>query len=108
MRLKVGDTIKVTLGKDRGKTGKIEKILPKKNTIVVTGINVYKKHLKPKGEKEPGGIIDITKPLNIAKVALICPQCHLQTRIGFQGKARKKIRICKKCKKPINKKTSKT
>jgi len=101
MKLKVNDTIKVTLGKDRGKTGKIEKVLPKANTVVVTGVNVYKKNLKPKGEKEPGGIIDITKPLSISKVALICPKCHLQTRIGFQGIGKKKIRICKKCKKPI-------
>jgi len=107
MKLKVGDTVKVTLGKDRGKTGKIEKVLPKHNTLVVSGVNLYKKHLKSQGEKKPGGIIDITKPLNTAKVVLICPKCHQPTRVGYQGKAKKKIRICRKCSKPINGGTTK-
>lgn len=102
MKLKVGDTVKVTLGKDRGKTGKIEKVLPKHNALVVAGVNLYKKHLKSQGEKKPGGIIDITKPLNIAKVALICPKCHQQTRISYQGEGRKKVRLCRKCQKPID------
>ena len=101
MKLKIGDTIKVTLGKDKGKTGKIEATFPKKNAVTVTGINVYKKHLKSRDQNQPSSIIDITKPLNQAKVALICPKCHLQTRVGYTGKALKKIRICKKCKKAI-------
>lgn len=107
MKLKVGDTVKVTLGKDRGKTGKIEKVLPKHNTLVVGGVNLYKKHLKSQGEKKPGGIIDITKPLNVAKVVLICPKCHQPTRVGYQGEAKKKTRICRKCSKPINGGTTK-
>lgn len=101
MKLKVGDTIKVTLGKDQGQTGKIEKVFPKTNSIMVTGINQYKKHLKPQGDKQPGGIIDITKPLNISKVALLCPQCKKITRVGYQGDHKKKVRICKKCLKII-------
>lgn len=101
MKLKLGDTIKVTLGKDRGRTGTIEKILPKKNAVIVKGINVYKKHLKSQGQDKPGGIIDITKPLSLAKVSLICPQCKAPTRVGYQGTGRQKIRVCKKCQKPI-------
>lgn len=98
MKLKINDTIKVTLGKDKGKTGKIEKILPKKNMVLVPGINVYKKHLKSQGENKPGGIIDLTKPMYVSKVALVCPKCKKITRVGYQGQGKKKVRICKKCK----------
>jgi len=107
MKLKVKDTVKVTLGKDEGKTGAIEKVLPKKNSVIVKGVNMYKKHLKSQGEKKPGGIIDITKPLNVAKVALMCPKCHKITRVGYQGFGRKKVRICKKCTQPIDSGTAK-
>jgi large subunit ribosomal protein L24 len=101
MKLKIGDTVKIILGKDRGRTGKVEKILPKKASVIVTGINVYKKHLKSKGQDQPGGIIDITRPLSVAKVALICPKCKIPTRVGYQGSGNQKIRICRKCQQPI-------
>lgn len=101
MKLKIGDKIKVTLGKDKGRTGKIEKVLPKTNSVMVTGVNQYKKHLKAQGQNQPGGIIDITKPLNISKIALLCPQCKKITRIGYQGEKKKKVRICRKCQKPL-------
>ena len=104
MKLKLNDTVKATLGKDRGKTGKIEKVLPRQNAVIVTGLNLYKKHLKAQGENKPGGIIDIAKPLNAAKVALICPHCKKPTRVGYQlGKTKQtKVRICRQCQKPID------
>lgn len=101
MRFKLNDTVKVTLGKDRGKTGKIEAILAKTNQVVVPGVNMYKKHAKKQGDKQPGGILDLARPLALSKIALICPQCHLPTRIGFEGAKKKKLRICKKCRKPL-------
>ena len=101
MKFKLNDTVKITLGKDRGKTGKIEAILAKTNQVVVTGANIYKKHVKKQGDKQPGGILDLARPLALAKIALICPHCHLQTRIGFEGAKKKKLRICKKCQKPL-------
>lgn len=98
MKLRKGDNIIVTVGKDKGRKGKIEKVLPKVGKVLVPGINIYKKHTKPRGEKQPGGIIDIIKPLLIANVALICPKCSKQTRIGYQiDKTGTKHRICKKC-----------
>lgn len=100
MKLKIGDTVKVTLGKDRGKTGKIEAVLPKRNSVVVAGTNMYKKHVKRSGDKA-GQIVDLARPLNAAKVALICPHCHQPTRVGYQGEGKKKTRICKKCKKNL-------
>lgn len=106
MKFKIGDTVKITIGKDKGREGKIEKIIPKKNTVVVPEVNMYKKHIKgSQGQK--GGMYDIPRPLNIAKIALICPNCKKQTRIGMtikitaSGVKNEKLRICKKCKKQI-------
>ncbi len=101
MKLKKGDQVKVMLGKDRGKLGKIEAVLPKSSSVVVTGVNMVKKHVKKQGDNRPGGIIDLTKPLNVAKVALICPKCHQITRVGYSGTGPKKVRICKKCHQPL-------
>ena len=100
MKLKIGDQIKVTLGKDRGKTGKVEAVFPQKNSLVVAGVNLYKKHIKKQGEKA-GQILNLPRPLNPAKVALICPHCHQPTRVGYQGEGQKKVRICKKCRKKL-------
>lgn len=102
MRIKKGDTVKITKGKDKGKTGKVEKVLPKKNKVLVAGLNVYKKHLKAKGEGKPGGIIDFSKPLPVANIALVCSYCRKETRIGYQfDKQGNKERICRKCRQII-------
>ena len=105
LKLKKGDQVIVLRGKDKGRKGKIEKIFPKTGKILIPGINVYKKHARQQSEKEPGGIIDIVKPLSVSNVALICPKCGKPTRIGYQiGKSgnlpRGKVgknRICRKC-----------
>lgn len=98
MKLRKGDTVKVVKGKDKGRTGKIEKILPGIGKILIPGVNVYKKHAKPRSEKERGGVIEVVKPLPVANVALVCPKCSQQTRIGYQvDKSGEKHRICRKC-----------
>ena len=100
MKLKIGDTVKITTGKDKGREGKIEIVLPKRNSVVVPEVNMYKKHIKgQKGQK--GGIYDLPRPLNIAKVALICPHCKKVTRVGFLIVKSEKVRICKKFKKQL-------
>jgi large subunit ribosomal protein L24 len=98
IKIHTGDTVQVTAGKDKGKTGKVEKVFSKKNKVFVSGVNLYKKHRKAQGEGKPGGIIVISRPLPRENVALLCPQCHKPTRIGYQfDKQNKKYRICKKC-----------
>ncbi len=100
MKFKIGDTVKITIGKDKGREGKIERVIPKKNTVVVPEVNMYKKHVKgSQGQK--GGMYDIPRPLNLAKIALICPNCKKQTRIGTNIVKGIKLRTCKKCKKKI-------
>lgn len=100
MKLKKGDTIVVTLGKDKGREGRIERVDIKSGKVIVPGVNMYKKHVKPK-EGKAGEIIVLSRPLDVAKVALVCPKCKKPTRVGYELKAKKKIRICRKCKKEI-------
>jgi large subunit ribosomal protein L24 len=101
MKLKKGDLVKIVAGKDKGKTGKIEKILPKADKILVTGINQYKRHLKARAQGQTSEIVTITKPLASTNVALVCPHCKLQTRVGFRIEKNDKIRVCRKCDKKI-------
>ncbi len=101
MKFKIGDNVKITAGKDKGRDGKIERVFPKTLLVVVPGVNLYKKHVKGfQGQK--GGIYDIPRPLGLGKIALICPKCKKVTRIGFSTKGEKKARICKKCNKEID------
>ncbi len=97
MKLKKNDQIIVLYGKDKGRKGKIEKIFPKTNKVLVPGVNIYKKHMKPQGEGRPGGIIDKVFPLPVANVELLCPKCNQKTRVGYQVTKGEKQRICKKC-----------
>ncbi len=101
MKFKIGDNIKVTIGKDKGREGKIEKLFLKKGTVLVPGVNMYKKHVKSVGEVK-GGIYDLPRALSVSKIALICPKCKKITRIGYRIAGKEKVRICKKCKKQID------
>lgn len=99
-KIKKGDSVKVMLGKDGGKTGPVERVYLKKGKILVAGVNMFKRHVRKQGDLE-GGIIEIAKPLNISNVMLICPSCKKPTRVGFKVAGKEKTRICKKCKKEI-------
>jgi large subunit ribosomal protein L24 len=96
-KLKVGDQIKVVAGKDKGKSAKITKMFPAKQKVLVEGINKYKRHIKRQNDQNPGGIVEVERPLNWAKVQIICPSCKKPTRIGFKTTKTSKVRICKKC-----------
>jgi large subunit ribosomal protein L24 len=96
MKIKKGDKIIVTTGKDKGKTGKVDRVFPKSNKVLIAGINLYKRHIKKRDEKNPGGIIDIPRPLNVSKVALVDPKTKTPTRVGYTLSAGTKKRITKK------------
>lgn len=100
IKIKKGDKVKVLLGKDRGKEGKVEKVMGKKGKIFVERVNLYKRHVKKMQDRE-GGIIEIPKPLDISNVALICPNCKKVTRVGYNMDGGVKMRMCKKCGKEI-------
>lgn len=97
MKLKKNDQVIALLGKDKGKKGKIEKAYLKEGRVLVPGLNIYKKHVKAR-EGVQGGIVDKTRPIAISKLALVCPKCGKQTRVGYQITGSEKHRICKKCK----------
>ena len=97
MKFKKGDEIIVTIGKDKGRKGKIETVFPKENTVIVPGVNMYKRHTKRRDEKHPGGIIEKPRAITTAKIALVCPKCGKQTRIGYSVTGKDKYRVCKKC-----------
>lgn len=101
MKLKKGDEIIVTIGKDKGKKGKIEKVFPKLSKIVVPGISTYKRHRKKRDDRHPAGITEIIKPIDVAKVALMCPKCGKQTRVGYRIVKNVKERMCRKCEQTI-------
>ena len=101
LKFKTGDTVKITAGKDKGREGKIEKILSKESKALIPGVNIYKKHVKgQQGQK--GGIFEIPRALNFAKIALICPKCKKVTRVGFKIVEKNKSRVCKKCNKELD------
>ncbi|MEX1013778.1 MAG: 50S ribosomal protein L24 [Candidatus Paceibacterota bacterium] len=102
MRIKKGDTVKIIAGKDKGKEGKILRIDSKKNRVSVEGVNVYKKHVKPKKQDEKGEVIDVSRPLSISNISLICPNCKEPTRIGKKEDEDEIKRYCKKCNKFID------
>jgi len=101
MKLKKGDEIIVTAGKDKGRKGKVDRVFPKENTIIVPGVNVYKRHTKRKDDKHPGGIISLPKAMDVSKVMLVCPSCGQKTRIGYKNLKDEKVRICRKCEQKI-------
>lgn len=101
MKIRKDDEVKVIRGKDKGKTGKVEKVLSRKNTVVVAGINQYKRHMKTRSVAQKSEIVTVTKPMSLANVQLICPKCHLPTRVGYAVEDGVKKRVCRKCNQAI-------
>ena len=97
MRIKKGDTVKVLSGKDKGKTGEVLEILPKTNKIIVKGVNIIKKHSKPRKQGEEGGILSMEGAIHVAKVNVVCPKCGKATKVGYSEEKGEKVRVCKKC-----------
>lgn len=86
------------MGKDSGKTGKVEKMFPATGQVLVEGVNQFKRHVKSRSQDQKSEIVTITKPLLASKVAVVCPKCKKPTRIGMKIEKGEKVRICRKCK----------
>lgn len=97
MKIKKNDTVKMLTGKDRGKTGKVIKVDTKSGKITIEGLNVYKKHVRPRKQGEKGEIVQVTRPVNISNVGLICPGCNKTIRVGYRFQNKNKVRYCRKC-----------
>ena len=97
MRIRKGDRVQVLQGKDRGRSGEVMRAIPSENKVIVEGVNIHKRHQRPRRGTMQGGIIDKDMPVHASTVAVVCAECG-PTRIGFrvddQGR---KIRVCRKC-----------
>jgi len=96
MRIKKGDNVIVITGKDKGKKGKVVKALPTVDRVVVEGVNIKKKHMKPKKSGQKGQIVEMAAPLHVSNVQIVDPKEGKPTRIGMKIVGGKKVRISKR------------
>jgi len=99
------DTVVVTTGKDSGKRGRVLKVLPVKNRLIVEGVNIIKRHTRPNPQRSiKGGIVEREASLHASNVLLVCPECSEKTRVGHKVLADgRKVRICRKCEGVVDK-----
>ncbi|EKZ4578585.1 50S ribosomal protein L24 [Listeria monocytogenes] len=95
MHVKKGDKVKVITGKDKGKSGKVLAAFPKKDRVLIEGINMVKKHTKPSNVNPQGGILNVEAPIHVSNVMLLDPKTGEPTRVGYEVKGDKKVRVAK-------------
>ncbi len=103
IHIKKGDMVEVLSGKDKGKRGKVSKVFLSNGKALVDGVNVVKRHTKPRPPKVPqGGILEKTLPLYVSRLMLVCPQCNKRTRVSKQVlEDGSRVKVCQQCKKEI-------
>ena len=101
--IRQNDTIEVLVGKDRGRRGKVQRIIRREHRVLVEGVNIVKRHQRSTDAARQGGIISIEAPLQISNVRLVCAQCDAGVRVGFQIlEDGRKVRVCRSCKQMID------
>jgi large subunit ribosomal protein L24 len=102
-KIKKDDTVQVITGKDKGKSGRVFRVMPGDGKVLVEKINVVKRHTKPTGENRQGGIIEKEAPIRMSNIMLVCPKCSKPARTSFGFDGNTKVRVCKKCGDPVDK-----
>lgn len=99
MKIKRGDTVEVISGDDRGLRGTVRAVLPKEDKVIVSGVNIMRKHQRPTRDRSAQvGIVEVEAPLDVSNVALVCPHCDRPTRVGYEVlDDGTKSRVCRKC-----------
>lgn len=98
MHIRKNDEVVVIRGDDQGKRGKVHRTLSEKNSVLVEGVNMTKRHMKPRANIRQAGIIEREAPINVSNVMLICSKCSKPTRVGYRLlEDKSKVRICKQC-----------
>lgn len=98
VHVKTGDTVVVLSGKEKGKQGKVLQVSPKEGKVIVEGLNIAKKHVKPRNAQQQGGIVDAEAAMYASKVMAVCPKCGKPTRVAHKFlEDGTKVRICKSC-----------
>ncbi len=96
--IKKGDNVYVVTGKERGKTGRVLKVIREAGRVVVEGVNVHKKHMRPKKQGQKGEIVSVSRSMNVSNIMIVCSKCGQRTRMGHAITGATKTRVCKKCK----------
>jgi large subunit ribosomal protein L24 len=96
-RVRKNDTVMVIAGRDRGKTGKVLRVLPEQRRVIVERLNLVKRHTKPRGAASPGGILEKEAPLDVSNLMVFCDNCNAPVRVGFKLSPAGKSRICRRC-----------
>ena len=102
-RIKRGDTVQVIQGKEKGKRGKVLRVLPKDERVVVERVNFIKRHVRPSRKVPQGGVIEREGSMHISNVMLVCPSCDRPVRVGVRMEGDTKVRYCKKCNVSVDK-----
>ena len=97
MKIRKNDTVKIISGKDRGKTGKVVKVFPKHQRIVVEGVALKKRHERPRKTGQKGQVVQVGSWIDASNTMIVCKSCKKEVRVGFNTIEGKKIRVCKKC-----------
>ena len=97
LSIKKGDSVLVVSGSSKGKTGKIMRTIPSSGRVIVEGINLRKRHVRPKKEGEKGQTVMVPSPIHASNVRMVCSACSRKTRVGHTLQDGKKVRVCKKC-----------
>jgi large subunit ribosomal protein L24 len=96
--IKKNDSVQILAGRDRGKKGKVLRVLAKQDKAIVEGVNLVKKHMRPTRENPKGGILSMETPIQLSNLMLVCARCGKRTKIGFKTLTDgTKKRVCKKC-----------
>ncbi len=101
MKIKKNDNVIVIAGKEKGKQGKVLKVFRLEEKVLVEGLNLRKKHQRPRKQGEKGQVVEMAHPMHISNVLLYCPSCKQGVRLGAKVNGAKKLRVCKKCGKEI-------
>lgn len=97
-KIRKGDSIRVMIGRERGKQGKVQRVLRKEGRVVVEGVNMMVRHIRPRPGIAQTGRVSLEVPIRVDNVRLICPRCNKPVRVGFSLlEDGKKVRVCKKC-----------
>ena len=97
MQIRRNDSVMVIAGKERGKTGKVLRVVPDKEAVIIERVNLVKRHTRPKGPQQPGGILEKEASIHLSNVMIMCDKCNAPVRIGRKILGGKKIRICQRC-----------
>lgn len=98
MQIRKNDSVMVISGKERGKTGKVLRVLPEKEALIIERVNLVKRHSKPRGAQQPGGIVEKEAAIHVSNIMIMCDKCNAPVRIGHKQLGDgEKVRICRRC-----------